>query len=200
MRHSVRQRTAWPVTVAAFPALTGPSAATFAALARHPGAMQTLPAPSRPRGAVRVAAFALLLAGLGALGARPARPTTPSASFVVVVNAANSASALPKDEISLLFLKKVASWPSGDAVVAIDLPAWSPTRNAFSQAIHGKPASAVKSYWQTQVFTGRGVPPVERGSERDVIAAVAADPAAIGYVASTTPLPKGVKVVNIITQ
>jgi hypothetical protein len=161
--------------------------------------MQTLPAPSRSRGAVRVAALAVLLAGLGALGARPARPTTPSASFVVVVNAANSASALPKDEISLLFLKKVASWPSGDAVVAIDLPAWSPTRNAFSQAIHGKSASAVKSYWQTQVFTGRGVPPVER-TERDVIAAVAADPAAIGYVTGTTPLPRGVKVVTIITQ
>ena len=30
--------------------------------------------------------------------------------------------------------------------------------------------------------------------------ALAADPAAIGYVASTTPLPRGVKVVNIITQ
>ena len=161
--------------------------------------MKTLSASSRPRGAVRIALLALLLAGVGALGARPARPATPQ-DFVVVVNAANTASTLPKDEISLLFLKKVASWPSGDAVVAYDLPAWSPTRNAFSRAIHGKPTTAVKSYWQQQVFAGRGVPPVERSNERDVLSAVAANPAAIGYVSAGATLPKGVKVVTILAQ
>ena len=155
----------------------------------------------RPRRAARLALAALLLAGLGATGARPFRPASDlSTAFVVVVHASNTASALPKDEVSHLFLKKVSTWPSGDAVVVVDLPVKSPTRNAFSRIVHGKPPAAVKSYWQQQVFTGKAVPPVERASEGDVLAMVAANPAAIGYVASTTPLPRDVKVVTIISQ
>ena len=153
------------------------------------------------RGATRVALFGLFLAGAGAIGARPAPSTTRADSaFVVVVHASNTATALPKDEVSALFLKKVATWPSGDVVVAIDLPVRSPTRSAFSRVVHGKPAEAVKSYWRQQVFAGRAVPPVERASEKDVLVAVSLEPAAIAYVAATTPLPKNVKAIEIISQ
>ena len=44
--------------------------------------------------------------------------------------------------------------------------------------------SAVANYWQRQIFSGRGTPPPIKESDAEVIAFVAANPGAIGYVSA----------------
>jgi ABC-type phosphate transport system substrate-binding protein len=71
------------------------------------------------------------------------------------------------------------------------------TRANFSKSIHGKPVSSIKAYWQQRIFTGRGVPPVEKDNDREVLNYVKANPGAIGYVSNAAKV-SGVKVVNIV--
>jgi ABC-type phosphate transport system substrate-binding protein len=129
---------------------------------------------------------ALLLALDGAVAAD---------SFVVIVNEAEPAAALSAQEVSNLFLKKSVRLPSGIDAAPIDLAESSPERASFSKRVHGKSTSAIKSYWQRLIFSGRAVPPPEAGSPADVVAFVRAQRGAIGYVPQGTPLGPGVKVV-----
>jgi ABC-type phosphate transport system substrate-binding protein len=115
--------------------------------------------------------------------------------FVVIVNPANPVSELTKDEVSKLFLKRTTSWSAGGQVAAVDLAKSSKVREAFSQAVHKRATSAVDSYWQQQVFSGKDVPPPEKGADADVVAFVKGNPGAIGYVAAASA--NGVKVVSL---
>ncbi len=117
--------------------------------------------------------------------------------FKVVVNAANPASSESKNTISKVFLKKVREWDSKAKITAYDLDDKSEARKTFSDAVHGKSVSAIKSYWQRMIFSGRDVPPDEISNEPDLLKKVAADPGAIGYVSAKTPLPDGVKELKV---
>jgi ABC-type phosphate transport system substrate-binding protein len=130
----------------------------------------------------------IVLAALLALaGAREAS----AQGYVVVVNAANPASSLSKAEVSNIFLKKSAR------LTAVDLPKTSPVRDAFSRVVHGRPAAAVASYWQQQIFAGKDVPPAEKASDAEVLSWVRANANGIGYVAAGTALGAGVKAVTV---
>lgn len=117
--------------------------------------------------------------------------------FQVVVNAANPISEISRSDASRIFQKKTKKFENGQGVSPVDLPADSPVREQFSQGVHGRSASAIKSYWQQQIFSGRGVPPEEKGSDLAVLDFIRSTPGAIGYVAGDTPLGDGVKAVTI---
>jgi ABC-type phosphate transport system substrate-binding protein len=72
----------------------------------------------------------------------------------------------------------------------------SSVRAAFSKAVLGRPVSAVESYWQQQIFSGKDVPPAAKGSDDEVVTFVKANPGAIGYV-SAGASTAGVKVVDV---
>lgn len=110
--------------------------------------------------------------------------------YVVVVNAAGPV-ALSKDDVVRIFTKKRTD------LTAVDQDKGSKARAAFSEAVLGKPASAMVSYWQQQIFSGKDVPPAEKGSDAEVLAFVRGNPRGIGYVAAGTPLGDGVKSVTI---
>jgi ABC-type phosphate transport system substrate-binding protein len=143
---------------------------------------------------LRLALLAIALAA-GALGAPRA---AHAQGFLVIVNTSNSASTLPKGEVAALFLKQVTTWPDGSPVAVVDLTDKSPVRNAFSRAVIGRPATAVRSYWQQQVFGGKAVPPTQRTSDAEVVAFVRDNPNAIGYVAAATPLGQGIRPLTIV--
>ncbi len=117
--------------------------------------------------------------------------------FQVVVNAANPISEISKSDASKIFQKKSKKFENGQGASPVDLPANSPVREQFSQGVHGRSASAISSYWQQQIFSGRGVPPEEKGSDSAVLDFVRSNPDGIGYVASDAPLGDGVKAVTI---
>ena len=121
------------------------------------------------------------------------------APFVVVVSASNPVSSITRDQASKLFLKKTPTWDNGRGeVVPVDQPEGSAVREAFTKAVLRKSVSAVKSYWQQQIFSGRGVPPTEKASDSEVINYVRSNPNAIGYVSPSAVSGGGVKVVNVV--
>jgi len=118
-------------------------------------------------------------------------------SYKVIVNKDSSVSSLTKDQISKLFLKKVTRFTDGTSALPVDLVSDNSIRQAFSEDIHGQSVASVRKYWQKQIFSGRGVPPAEKPTDREVIAYVEANPGAIGYV-SASAVTGDVKEINII--
>jgi ABC-type phosphate transport system substrate-binding protein len=119
-----------------------------------------------------------------------------AASWKLVANNSVSTTTLSKKQVGDLFLKKTAKWDSGAAVVPVDQIDASTAREAFSKAVHGKTAAAVKSYWNQQIFSGRDVPPVEKRTDNEVLSFVRSTPGAIGYVSDGTPTD-GVRVIAV---
>jgi ABC-type phosphate transport system substrate-binding protein len=81
-------------------------------------------------------------------------------------------------------------------MLPVDLTVDSSVRESFSRVVHGRGAAAIRNRWQQQIYSGRGVPPPERGSEREVVDFVEANPGAIGYLAASTPSNE-VKVIEL---
>ena len=145
----------------------------------------------------RLVAFCALL-GVAALGSAELLRAQGDESFRVIVNAANPVSTLSKGEASRMFLKRTLSWKHGGQVAPVDLGQNAGARQSFSLTVLGKDVPTVKGYWQQLIFTGRGVPPIEKSTEAEVVAFVAANPNAIGYVSpAAAAAAKGVKVVTL---
>lgn len=142
----------------------------------------------------RIVAAALLATALvGGPGA------AQQAAYKVVAHPSSASATLGRDQVSKMFLKKAGAWDDGQAVSPVDLPESSPVRAAFSKDVHGRSTSAVKSYWQQRIFSGRDVPPAELGSDADVLAFVKSRPGAIGYVSVGAP-EAGVKVLKVVLK
>ena len=90
------------------------------------------------------------------------------------------------------------TWKPGEAVQPVDQGEGSPVRRSFSKSIHHKDIPGVKRYWQELIFTGQGMPPVERASDEDVVAFVAASRGAIGYVSPSVALGRKVRAIRIV--
>ncbi len=121
-----------------------------------------------------------------------------SSDFKIIVHPDNPTSSLSAKAVSDYLLKKRGRWTrwNREMVEPIDLEAASPVRKAFTRAVHGRSVSSIKSYWQRQIFSGRGVPPPQAASDAEVVRFVAARSGAIGYVSSGTAL-NGVKEITI---
>jgi ABC-type phosphate transport system substrate-binding protein len=115
--------------------------------------------------------------------------------YRVIVNGASPVTALSRAEVSQLFLKKTTQWPGGQPVQPVE-PADRKLREHFAEGIHKKSLSAVRSYWNQLIFSGREVPPVEKQGDAEVVAFVRATPGAVGYVSPGADLA-GVKVLTV---
>jgi ABC-type phosphate transport system substrate-binding protein len=121
-----------------------------------------------------------------------------SAGVKIVVNDKNPvADSMTKDEVADLFLKKSTRWSNGQTVVPLDLTDSNKVRSEFSSTILSRDVTAVKSYWQKMIFSGRATAPVELATEAEVLTFVRKFPAAIGYVSDGAAIPEGVKVINV---
>ncbi|MDC4205528.1 MAG: hypothetical protein MPW14_22705 [Candidatus Manganitrophus sp.] len=119
-----------------------------------------------------------------------------TASFKIIVNPTNNISSMTKEQVSELFLKKVTQWENGRKALPVDQVTSSPIREKFSKEIHDKSVTAINSYWRQKIFSGRDVPPPEKSSDADVLAYIAENADAVGYVSANAPIDK-VKVVKI---
>ncbi|HVY28959.1 MAG TPA: hypothetical protein VHB79_20520 [Polyangiaceae bacterium] len=133
---------------------------------------------------------ALLLLALAPAVTAPA--LAGDAEFRVIVHPSNGAGAMDRDFVADTFLKKVTRWPNGEGAKPVDLRPDNAVRRRFSETVLKRTVNAVRSYWQQRIFSGRDVPPPELESDDAVVAYVAKNPGAIGYVSASTKLA-GVK-------
>jgi len=101
--------------------------------------------------------------------------TLAHAEVAVIVNP-GAAKAPNQAEVSNIFLGKDKS------MKGVDHKDWTPTKDKFYTSVTNKNESQLKSYWSGLVFTGKGQPLPSVGGDADVIAKVAAEADAIGYV------------------
>ncbi len=121
-------------------------------------------------------------------------PSLALADVSVIVNAANGAT-INEGDLPRIFLGKVKQFASGDKITIINLKFKQATRNEFEEKVLNKSTTQVKAYWSKLMFSGKGKPPKELASDKDVVAFISANPGAIGYVAATS-VDSSVKVVK----
>jgi len=110
--------------------------------------------------------------------------------FQIIAHPDISVDFISKSDASDYFLKKESEWRDGTGVFPVDLTVRE-VQNAFSDQVHDRSRSSIKKYWQRQIFTGRGTPPPERESDREVIDFVRQTPGAIGYVSASARIQDG---------
>ena len=103
------------------------------------------------------------------------------AEFAVIAHPSVAAD-VTKEDVAKIFLAKSKKLPGGEAGSPLNLKQGDAARESFEKSVLGKSPSQVKAYWSTLIFTGKAVPIEEATSDADVVAKVAANPGAIGYV------------------
>lgn len=104
------------------------------------------------------------------------------AEFVVVVSAKSPVTALTAEQTAQIFLGKVSTFPSGEAATPVDQPDGAAIRNEFYEKLTNKTQKQVLAYRANMVFSGKGKPPKEAPSSKDVKKLVAESPNVIGYI------------------
>lgn len=97
------------------------------------------------------------------------------AEVAVIVNPA-AAKAPSQSDVANIFLGKDKS------MKGIDQAGWTPAKEAFYAGVTSKNESQLKSYWSGLIFTGKGQPLPSVADDAAVVAKVAAEADAIGYV------------------
>lgn len=112
-----------------------------------------------------------LLSALALLGCA----TLAQAEVAVIVNPGASA-APTQAQVANIFLGKDKS------LKGVDQKDWNPTKEKFYAGVANKNEAQLKSYWSGLVFTGKGQPLPSVAGDAEVVAKVAAEADAIGYV------------------
>jgi len=105
--------------------------------------------------------------------------------YRVIVNPHNEITTIDRAFLRDAFLKKQTEWPAGHqggAIRPVDLSRKFVAHDQFAREVLQKTPAQLKTYWNQQIFSGKGVPPPEADTPEDVIAYVLANPGAIGYL------------------
>lgn len=125
----------------------------------------------RPMLPIRLFALCLLLGSAAWAAEEP----------IAVIVAPGHAKDLKRVELSLIYKRKKLFWSDGSKVQPVNLPAASPYRRAFSQAVLGASPEELEKYWNDLYFHGIS-PPFVVSSRNAVLQFVAETPGAIGYL------------------
>jgi ABC-type phosphate transport system substrate-binding protein len=143
---------------------------------------------------VRLALVAVL--GMTAI---PAAPAASADDFVVIVNPSVPGTNVKRSDLAKVFMKTATRWGSAGAAVPVDQSGTSPVRKAFSEAVLGQPVAQVVQYWQKQVSRASSLrPPPVKANDVEVLAFVANNQGAVGYVSAGIPLPPDVKALTLV--
>lgn len=118
----------------------------------------------------------------GALGTWAQSSEAGGEPLVVIVNKANPASSLVVSELRSIFQTSKTSWSSGGDAIPLNLPHDNALRQEFDRAVLGLDPDRVARYWQDRKIRGGARAPKQLATVGAVLAAVAANPGAVGYL------------------
>jgi ABC-type phosphate transport system substrate-binding protein len=107
------------------------------------------------------------------------------AELVLVVHPSNDAT-IDIKTAQRIFLGKESKFSNGKEALPINQAPESATRASFDTDTLGRSSTQVAAYWSKLVFTGKGIPPKEVANDAEVIAVVASNQDAVGYVDSAS--------------
>lgn len=101
------------------------------------------------------------------------------AGVAVIVNNQNAAN-IDADVVKRIYTGKVSAFPNGNEAIPVNLT--NSVQDTFNDTVVGRSTSQVKALWSKLIFTGKGTPPKEVGSDEEVIDLVSKNESVIGYV------------------
>lgn len=104
------------------------------------------------------------------------------AEVVVIVHRNNAVASMTADQVAQIFMGASTTFPASGTATPIDQPEGSPTRDEFMAKVLDKTPAQFKAVWSRLIFSGKGTRPKTLAGSAEVRSAVAADPAAIGFV------------------
>jgi ABC-type phosphate transport system substrate-binding protein len=122
-------------------------------------------------------AFLPALAALALALAAPAQ-----ADVVVVVHPRNPVGELTAQQVSQIYMGASNAFPGGAAALPLDQAEGSAARQEFLDKVLEKSAAQFKAVWSRLIFSGKGTKPRVLAGSDEVRKAVAAEPAAIGFI------------------
>ncbi|MDF2179155.1 phosphate ABC transporter substrate-binding protein [Aliiglaciecola sp. CAU 1673] len=103
------------------------------------------------------------------------------ADIAIIAHPSNNNSLSAKD-VERLFTGKTKSFADGTKAEPLNLVSSQGNREAFDQQYLGRSTTQVSAFWSQQIFTGKGMPPKEVGSDAEMLKEISSNPNAIGYV------------------
>ena len=113
--------------------------------------------------------------------------TTALADAIAIVKADHASDTVSKKDLKKMFLGKTKSWDDGSPVILVILEGGD-AHEKFVKKFAGKTAKQFQNFWRKMVFSGKGKMPQAFASEAELVAFVAANPGAVGYVAKGSPI------------
>ena len=104
------------------------------------------------------------------------------AEVVVIVHRSNAVASMTADQVAQIYMGASTTFPGGGAAAPLDQPEGSAVRDEFLAKVLDKNGAQFKAVWSRLIFSGKGTRPKTLGSSAEVKKAVAADPAAIGFI------------------
>jgi len=119
---------------------------------------------------------------MAVLAALLASSSMAQAGVVVVMSSKSDVDSLSRAQVSQIFLAKTDALPNGRVAKPVDQAEGSAVRNEFYDKVADKNAAQMKAYWSQLTFTGKAQPPRKVSGDAAVKAALAENPAAVGYI------------------
>ena len=135
----------------------------------------------------------VVIASLTLLAVATATPV--AAAELVVVNAASTETAIPRDVLKALYSGRKRALPDGERVEILALADGAVHERFLADYLDSTP-SQFTTYWSRLVFIGQGKMPRSFATEKDLLDHLAAHPGCIGYIDAATP-HDGVKVLTV---
>lgn len=120
---------------------------------------------------------------------------TYASDVKVIANSSVTVDTISAGEIQKVFLEQNNSLHDGTHVEPV-LERSGPVHEAFLQQYVGRTDNDLQNYYRVLVFTGRGSMPKQLSSDAEVVAYVARNRGAIGYVSAETST-EGVKTISV---
>lgn len=121
----------------------------------------------------------------------------PVLSQTVIVNSSNSVSQLSKATLRNIYLGNTSNWENSKQIIITDYVASNELRNSFSETYLNLSPKRVSMIWIKVSLSGKTVPPKVFHTEEEIIKYVAENDGAIGYIASSTNLPRTIKIIQV---
>lgn len=110
---------------------------------------------------------------------------TVAEDISVIVSPSTAVDSLASEDVMRIFLGKSKEFPNSLNATPIAQREGSDIRTSFVSKVLKKTAEQEKAYWSQLIFTGRGAPPDELGSDAEVKKQVSGNPGTVGYINSS---------------
>ena len=139
----------------------------------------------------------------------------PAGAVDVIAHPSHADDGIARAQLRGVFGMRVRAWPDGTPVRVFVLADDSSVHTEFSKAILQMYPYQLRQNWDRLLYSGTGQPPIQVGSEEEMLRRVAETPGAIGYVeqyrpaaaspaakpvrgrAAPSPEPAAVRVLNV---